>query len=465
MKSNKPARNFQAPLQELTTSSPFELVALDFLHLEKAIGGCEYILLIQDNFTRFCQAYATKNKSATTAAKHLFNDFIMRFGAPARIHHDQGREFENNLFHTLEKKYGISRSRTTSYHPQGNGQVERLNRTLLQMLRTLAENCKSNWPDSLNKLIHAYNCTQQESTGFSPYFLLFGRNPRLPIDLLLEEQETKENHKSFQKQITEWQESMHEAHRIAAQCSKQSKKRNKKTSKIKYISLEIGDRVLVKNMREKGGPGKIRSFWEQDIYKIVSIKDDAGVVYEVVPEKDPKSKTRILHRNMLLPCDHLPLDLPTGRDTKATTQTCDQETPQESGESESDNESFIITTRPATHEQEERNEDTIANDTSSSISDYESSSESNQESSSEEDFDNPSNSINENPSDTYHQGVDDRGNSTQETNRETESPDLTLPDRPKRNRQPKRIFTYDHKGNPTYTPYKENIISNQGTWV
>ena len=238
-----------------------ELISIDFLHLERSSGGYEYILTVVDHFTRFLQAYPCRDKSGKTAARHLFDDYFQRFGMAKSILHDQGGEFENKLFHCLEQLSGTCRLRTTPYHPEGNGQCERMNQTILGMLRSLEESQKSKWKEHLSKLVHAYNCTKNSATGFSPYFLLFGREPRLPLDFILE---TPRQHAaiSHQQYVQQWQSAMAEAYRIAAEHSQKGKisDRERRNHDPPITPVHVGDRVLVKNVADElGGHRKIKT--------------------------------------------------------------------------------------------------------------------------------------------------------------------------------------------------------------
>ena len=177
----------------------------------------------------------------------------MRFGFPETIHHDQGGEFESKLFYNLEKLSGVKHSWTTPYHPQGNGQVERFNRTLLSMLRALPEKQKTRWHDHLNKVVHAYNCTRHDSTGFPPFYLLFGRTPRLPIDLMFG-LKPPEGYSTYPEYVRNWRRAMKEAYNLASAHAKKSADTGKRQydKKVRHTALCEGDRVLVRNMTERG---------------------------------------------------------------------------------------------------------------------------------------------------------------------------------------------------------------------
>ena len=334
LKDKKPTRKTRAPLNPIITTQPFELVSLDFLHLERSTGGYEYILVIVDHFTRFAQAYPTTNKSGKTAADKFFNDYVLRFGLPKRIHHDQGGEFENKFFAQLCKHTGIARSHTTPYHPEGNGKVERMNRTILGMLRTLTETEKSRWKEHVNKIVHAYNCTRHSATGYSPFLLLYGRSPRLPVDLAfgLENNEDKTAPKNHSEYVAKWREQMTEAYKLASKRMAAAADRNKQLydQKVHSSVLSPGDRVLVKNLAPASGPGKLRGYWEDTVYIVLAQKDEMPV-FEIAPENG-KGRTRVLHRNHLRPCDYLEESQPAGPTTCPTASSNDlvpQKEPQE----------------------------------------------------------------------------------------------------------------------------------------
>ena len=135
-----------------------------------------------------------------------------------------------------------------------NGQTERMNRTIINILRTLLENYKSDWRH-VNKLTHAYNSTVNKTTGYSPHYLMFGREPIIPIDLLFESSNQCNHEQSRTSFIREWEDKMRDAYKVVKE----------RTNQVGDCSnkLKVGDKVFVRNKSERGGTGKLRSFWEK----------------------------------------------------------------------------------------------------------------------------------------------------------------------------------------------------------
>ena len=167
------------------STKPMELMYTDFLTLERSKGKFEEVLVITDHFTRYAQAFPTRNELAKTTAKVLFENYIVHYSFPARLHSDQGRNFERNVIRELCTLAGVEKSSTTPYHPMGNGMVERFNRTHLNMLGTLEDRKKEAWKTYVAPLVHSYNATEHPRTSYSPYFLMFGRHPSLAVDAYL----------------------------------------------------------------------------------------------------------------------------------------------------------------------------------------------------------------------------------------------------------------------------------------
>ena len=298
----KKKTGISAELVNIVSTMPMEIVCVDYLSLERSKGGIENVLVITDHFSRYAQAYPTKNQTAKTTARVLFDQFIVHYGFPARIHSDQGQTFESNLIQELCKIAGVAKSRTTPYHAMGNGQVERFNQTLLQMLGTLEEYQKSDWKAHVPTLVHAYNATIHDSTGYSPYFLMFGRHPRLAIDAFLGLTPDTISAKQKTEYARKLKERLHFAYWAAEKVAKKSADKQKAhyDLKVRHSNLKPGDRVLVKNVGLRG-KRKIADRWERNPYVVKSQPISDIPVYEVIPENPRARKTRLLHRILLLP--------------------------------------------------------------------------------------------------------------------------------------------------------------------
>ena len=305
----KSPTNQRAPLVGVTTTEPMELLCVDFLSLEPSKGGISDILIMTDHFTKLAQAVPCRNQSAKTTAKVLLDTFIQHYGFPKRLHSDQGGSFEAKIIKELCRLVGVKKSRTSPYQPQGNGACERYNRTLLSMLGTLTSEQKTDWKSHVNTVTHAYNCTSHETTGFSPFYLMYGRHPRLPVDILLsleKEQNQTNNYNSF---VDSLKERLDYAYKLAQKHSslKQSKQKKHYDHKSRGISVTVGDRVLVRNVSIRG-KHKLANLWEDMVYEVIEHPNSDVPVYKIRRE-DHTGKTRTLHRNLLLPISSLPLQM------------------------------------------------------------------------------------------------------------------------------------------------------------
>ena len=183
-RKSAPKRN-HAPLQTIKTGYPMQVVAVDIMGpLPESKAGNRYVLVAGDYFTKWAEVYAIPNQEATTVAQKLTDEMFCRFSPPEQLHSDQGRQFESQVIHEICKLLKILKTRTTPYHPQCDGQVERFNRTLLDMLATTTREHAFDWENQIRKVCMAYNTSVHSSTGFTPFFLMFGRQAKLPIDLM-----------------------------------------------------------------------------------------------------------------------------------------------------------------------------------------------------------------------------------------------------------------------------------------
>ena len=290
-----------APLQPILVSQPLELVHLDYLTLEPSKGNIENVLVITDHFTRYALAYASKTQTAQATARILWDNFICHYGFPEQFISDQGRNFESDLIQELCKIAGVKKLHTTPYHPQSNGQCERFNSTLCNMLGTLSDEEKSDWKSHLGCMTHAYNCTKHASTTYSPYYLMFGRHPRLPIDVAfgLHKPNCSDNC-SKSRYIQKLRRRLNYAHKKASKYSSEQAQKYKTSydKSVKGPQLQVNDLVLVKIVAHKARH-KIQDKWESEEYIVIEQPIPGTPVYRV--RSVTGTKVRTLHRNLLLP--------------------------------------------------------------------------------------------------------------------------------------------------------------------
>ena len=164
------------PLQPVIATRPWEMVAVDVLKVPVSTNGNQYLLVVQDYFSKWPFAKAMPDQKAERIVQILRDEVFTLVGPPQKLHSDQGRNFESRILADLCKAFGIKKSYTTPYHPMGDGLVERMNRSLLTLIRSQMER-DNQWEEHLQLLLFIYRTSKHASTGLSPYEILFGSNP------------------------------------------------------------------------------------------------------------------------------------------------------------------------------------------------------------------------------------------------------------------------------------------------
>lgn len=262
-------------LQSIVAEEPFELISVDVLGpLTPSATGNRYIVVVSDHFTKWTEATAMPAATARAVAHYLVNDIFCRFGAPSRLLSDQGSIFTGSLLAEVCKLFDVKKIRTTAYHPQTDGLTERFNKTLAAGLSILVQEQPTAWDTVLQPFMYAYRASVQKSTTWSPYFLLFGREPRFPSDVALQRAiETRE--RPWPRDIQEWVIRQQQLLRRARQDARDALNKAREQQKRYYdsqhanFSFDEGDLVMVYNPSNVTGlSDKLQAHWRGP-YRVV----------------------------------------------------------------------------------------------------------------------------------------------------------------------------------------------------
>ena len=271
-----------------TPSEAFEKIEIDIVGpLPETEHNNKYILTIQDNLTKYSDAIPLKNTQSTTIALAFAEHFISRFGCPQIIHTDQGSDFTSQVMSTFCKIFKIKQIKSTAFHPQSLGSLERSHHVLIQYLKNYCQ--KNNWDRWLRFALFSYNTSEHEGTGFTPHELIFGKRARIPSEFA--NGKIPLTYNLFLKTLND---KLIETQSKANERLQQAKEKSKKyyDQKLNSQNYEIGESVYLLNNAKNS---KLDVQY-QGPFKIVNIFNDHNVELNL-----GNGKTKIVHMNCLRP--------------------------------------------------------------------------------------------------------------------------------------------------------------------
>ena len=295
-------------MKPLTCSGPGELLHVDFTSTVATVPLKEEpvirnVLVLQDHFSKYVVAYVVKDQTARTAVETLRNGYFGLFGAPAYLVSDKGKAFMGHIITHLCDRYGVQKLRTSPYHAQTNGQVECMNQMIIHMIGKLEEDKKACWSEHLPELLLAYNTTHSAVTGYSPYYLLFGRRLRIPVDYLFPILCDLPHQTKMEVFVVAMQKRLKEAFAVARHLTSEeaAKQCCYYDRKAGAVALQPGDVVMVCT-NGFVGKWKVKDQWEYGGFIVESQLEDWPIYRAKCLTSDDrrKPKYRVLHWNRLL---------------------------------------------------------------------------------------------------------------------------------------------------------------------
>ena len=271
-----------------TPNSAFDKISMDIVGPLPVTPGVNiYILTIQDLLTKYSVAVPLKRTDSLTIADAFLKHFICIYGAPRALLTDQAPAFFTSLMKVLANKFKIKQFRTTAYHPQSNGSIERSHHVLIEYLKMFITN-DHDWDNHLTTAMFSYNTSTHESTGYSPFSLIFGRTPRLPSAIPIIEETIDPTYRDY---LTDLFDSLQKLRDIARDNLVKSKEKNKfyYDKRINPKNFGIGTYVYLLKEPKRG------KFTDQysGPYRILEILPMNNV------KIDFKGKPRVVHMDKL----------------------------------------------------------------------------------------------------------------------------------------------------------------------
>jgi transposase InsO family protein len=277
-------------MENIWVARPFEKVGIDVLGpFPASAAGNVNVIVAVDYLTKWAEARAMKTATARDAAEFFVEEIVLRHGAPESVVTDCGKCFIADFTKQVMRLMEVDHRTTTPYHPQANGLVERLNHTLADMLSMYINKQHTNWDEILPYITFAYNSSRQESTGRSPFFLIYGREARLPVDVMMGVGTMREptDAETMAKRLELAREE------VSIRLGRVQEKQKERYDMGHQVAKEFqpGEEVLVyKPIRKVGRAEKLLHDWHGPY---VVQRKTASLNYEV-KQKD-KRKTEIVH--------------------------------------------------------------------------------------------------------------------------------------------------------------------------